>query len=155
MLWRHECEHDSDRGRGRGAMCILMWAQHTCVHHFETWVFSCVLLLTASWSQISLSEPWSPTTLTYARLLVWETSFTRFTGTGRIISVYFNAYVFRQQTFRQKILEQQTSLECNLHLISLCWKFWFLNIVPEYLKFSMFSQGLLFIFTLRFCIGIW
>jgi len=94
-------EHDSDLREGGGMwLCTLVWAKYTCVQHFETWVFSCVLSLTAFWSNVSLSVPWSPTTLTYARLLVWDTSFTRFTVTGRIISVYFSVYFFRQPTFR-------------------------------------------------------
>jgi len=112
-------------------------------------------VITTSWSKISLSVLWSPTTLTYARLLVRETSFTRFTVTGRIISAYSSVDVFRQQAFRLKILEQQTFLEFKLHLISSCWKFWFFNVVPEYLKFAMFSHGLLYIFMLRFCLRLW
>jgi hypothetical protein len=66
--------------------------------------------------------------------------------------IYFNLYVFRQQT-RSFWTEWWKAL--SEFLISSWIKFWFVTVVPRYLNFAIFSKDLFTIFILWFCSAFW
>jgi hypothetical protein len=55
--------------------------------------------------------------------------------------MYFNIYVFRQHTILNCMVASIP--EFNLLLISSWMQFWFVTVVPKYLKFVIFSKDVL------------
>jgi len=62
-------------------------------------------------------------------------------------TVYFNLYIFEQQTGSQKM---QAFPEISLLIISSLVQFWYLMVVPRYLNCCILSKDLLLIFMLLF-----
>jgi hypothetical protein len=85
------------------------WVDHSNYINYEAphyAVFSNLLSLHLSSVQIFSLAPCSRTPLVYVSSLIVRHQFShRYRTTGKISLVYFNFYVFRQQTRRQKLLD--------------------------------------------------
>jgi hypothetical protein len=73
--------------------------------------------------------------------------------------VYFNFYVFRQQTRTQKFLDWMvtsiTRIQSRPPSLSSPIKFWFVTVFLKYLNCATFSKDLSPIFMLWFCPAFW
>jgi hypothetical protein len=108
--------------------------------------------------QIFSSAPCSQTPSVCVPPLISETRFTLIANYRKNCSLaYFNFYVFRQETRRQKILYWMvgrfTRVGTSPHY--LMDKLWFVTVVLKYFNFAASSKDLLANFVLRYLSSFW